>query len=166
MATVASCSGATPAGDSTPRPGDGDGSCSCPPAGWWHEAEDWTAAASGAEELQVNWVGEEGVTGTPGATRGVEGCLSRAELVAAMGERIDTVVNCLVEAARGRTSSGRVVITFTILPDGSTCGVAMSGSTVLPLEAESCVVRAACDWTWPETTEPLIVAYPIFLEGE
>ena len=115
----------------------------------------------------MSWISEEeGLTETPSATRGVQGCLSRRDVVEAMGERIDEVVTCLVEEARGRAVIGRIVLTFTVMPDGSTCGASIGGPTRLRTATERCVLDAVCDWTFSETVEPTVVAYPIFLEGE
>ena len=98
---------------------------------------------------------------------GKPGDRSQKSISDGLGKVSRDLESCYADELRGnRRLAGRIVIRFTIEPDGKTSGVYVEDSTVVDEALESCMVGAFARLDFVETSEGLVVVrFPIELRS-
>jgi TonB family protein len=126
------------------------------PAGLFADAKA-EAEADAAEEKRET----AARAGGSGDDRGGAGILTSDQIQNVVRAKMPQVRACYErELKRHDGLKGKVVLGWTIRPDGSVGGVRVVRNTTRNAEMTPCMLRAVSEWRFPRAAEPFDVEYP------
>jgi hypothetical protein len=96
---------------------------------------------------------------------GPDGSLTKEAIHAIVTSNVPRVKACYVnELAKSPTLTGRVVVSWTLEPDGHVSAAKVESTTMNNERLESCLVRQTLSWTFPKAPGTATISYPFVFQ--